>query len=122
MSREQIRQAFKSAVESVFLDKPVYTSRITDNRDDTEYVSVYIEEGDIDYNFSGSETESLITVKYLKQNAKDVELDDVAESILIAILNHDDVKQAVKRPRLTHFGYESDSTHNGLSHTFKILY
>ena len=122
MSRETIRQAFKSAVESVY-EGQIYTSRITDNRDDDEYISIYIEGGEHARNFSGIETEARITVSfYKKQPAEDSELDQVVDPIIDLIPGFPAVLSEVKNPLLESFGYESDGKHNGISHTFRVIY
>lgn len=122
MSRESVRQAFKRAVQSVFVGT-VYTSRVTDNRDDNEYVSIFIEEGDITHNFSGSETEARITVRYCKkQPVEDGVLDVVADQVIAAIAEFPDVLAVVGRPLLESFSYEPDSQHNSINHTFRVIY
>tara|TARA_R110001599_G_scaffold100770_5_gene258101 strand:- start:3154 stop:3519 length:366 start_codon:yes stop_codon:yes gene_type:complete len=121
MSRESIRQAFKTAVASVYSGR-VYTTRVTDNREDTEYVAIYIEDGEIGHNSTSKEYDSRIIVRYCKQRATDEALDAVADQLIAAVESHATVRQAVKRPILTGFDYEPDSTHNGLNHIFRILY
>lgn len=121
MSRELIRQAFKDAVATVFTG-PVYTTRITDNRDDNEYVSIYIEGGEVSRSSSGKAYDSDIVVRFCKQRATDEQLDIVSDQIVTAIESSQAVRQLVRRPLLTGFEYEPDGTHNGLNNTFRIMY
>lgn len=121
MSREQIRQAFKEAAETVF-HGPVYTSRVTDNRDDNRYVSIYIDTGDVSLSSSGKSYESSIVVRYCQQRATDEDLDIQADLLVSAIESSVSVRQLVRKPLLTGFEYEPDGTHNGLNHIFRILY
>lgn len=121
MSRELIREAFAAAVATVFQGK-VYTTRMNDNRDDQEYVSIYIEDGDVKRNSSGKEFDSNIVVRYCKQRATDEQLDLVADQIVSAVESSPDVRQLVRLPLHTDFSYEPDSVHNGLNNTFRIIY
>lgn len=122
MSRESIRQAFKTAVESVFSGQ-VFTSRLNDLRETTEYVTIYIESGEISPNFSGFETTSDINIKYAKQNASDEELDQTMEDMITAILSSSAVQREAGNIVFSRFEYDDESDDIvSITYTATIIY
>ena len=122
MSRESIRQAFKTAVESVFSGQ-VFTSRLNDLRETTEYATIYIESGEINPNFSGFETTSDIAIKYAKQNASDAELDQVMDGIIVAILSSPEIKEEAGNILFSRFEYDDESDDVvSITYTANIIY
>lgn len=122
MSREEVRQAFKAAAATVFTGS-VYTTRSADNRDDTEYVSVYIRDGEVVHNFSGVETTASLAITYSKQNATDEQLDTISSAIEQAVPSNAAVLAAVKNVRFERFEYDEESSDiPSITLTYRILY
>ena len=107
MSREQIRQAFKSAVATIY-SGAVHTSRVTDNRDSQEWVNIYLEEVVTGRNFSGVQSEAELAIKFSKQNATDSQLDAVASQIEAAILSNEGISTLVRNPLLQRIEYSTE--------------
>lgn len=118
MSREQIRQAFKSAVTTIY-SGAVYTSRVTDNRGSQEWVNIYLEEVVVGHNFSGVQSEAELAIKFSKQNATDSQLDAVASQIEAAILSNEGISTLVRNPLLQRIEY---STEEGEVPTITLIY
>lgn len=123
MSRESIRQALKNVVETVYAG-PVFTSRTQDLSSETEYVNVYLVEGEFIRNMSGiTGTEAQLAVKFCKQNATDDDLDIVIEQIDEAIVLSNSLAALLNRPLLERFEYEEDTADiNGITYFYKVLF
>lgn len=122
MSRETVRQAFKTAISTVYSGK-VYATRLNDQRSDAEFVCVYVSEGDIAHNFGGTESEMRLHVKHAKQNATDGALDTTMEALNAAIVSHASVVAAVKHARLESFEYDEESNDiPSLTYSYKVLF
>lgn len=124
MSREAVRQAFAEAARAAFAgdSSKVYASRITDNRGDTEYISVYLEEGDVSQSFSGEQIEADLVVKYVKQSATDAQLDAVADAIRTEVRTNAQVADAVNRPIWTRFEYDMDASNPAINLIYRVMF
>lgn len=122
MSREEIRQAFKTAVATTFSGS-IYVSRLNDNRNDAEFIAIYLKDGEVEHTFSGKQTNAEIVIKYSIQNGTDLALDTKANAIEQAISSHADVLGAVKNPILQRFEYDDESADiASISLIYRILY
>lgn len=122
MSRRDVRNAFKTAISSVYTG-PIYTSRLNDNRDDESFASVYINSGDLEHNFSNVETELELTIKYAENGATDDELDRMMDQIVDSIASSEIVKAAVGNPLLIGFDYDEESDDmSAIKYTYKVIY
>lgn len=124
MLREDVRQAFATAVKAVYTGdhSRVYTSRITDNRDDAEHISVYLKEGDVDQSFAGDEIEADLVIEYVKQGATDAQLDTLADAIVAQVKINAAVRAAVKRPLWSRFEYDRDASSPAIILEFRVIF
>ncbi len=122
MSRQTIRAAFKTVVETVYSGL-IYDTRLSDSRDDPEYISIYLTSGEVDTYSTFTETRSEVVIEFSKQAATDSELDTVADQIINAALNNQALKAEVKNSLFTGFEYETrENGQHVLRMTFNILY
>jgi len=122
MSRQTIREAFKTAIQKVY-SGPIYQTRLTDNRNDPESVQIYLTSGDVETYTTFTETTADIVIEYAKQGATDTQLDAIADQIISTLLNDSDLKLEIKHCRFQGFTYEpQESGYQTISLTFRILY
>lgn len=122
MSRESVRQAFKSAIQTVYSGH-VESGRLRDLSKYPEYASVYLSSGSFDNTFSGRSTACEMIISYHKQNATDAELDAVIEAIHGAIASSSPVAEVAGNVMPQRFDYTDDSTDMaGISYTYNITF
>ena len=122
MSREAVRQAFKTAAATAY-SGPIFTTRQNDHRENAEFLCIYISNGDVNHSFNGIETEAALYIQLTKHNATDAALDSAMDAINTALLSHDDVISAVKFAKQESFEYGIESTNApSLTYSYKILF
>lgn len=123
MLNEPIRAAYKAAIEAVYTAGTVYSGRMIDVRDVTEYVSVFMQSGQFHRPISGQldelGTESELFITIAKSNATDEQLDTTATSIMTAIA----ASTACRQPMPMAFEYgQTEDNINTLTLTYQVLF
>ena len=122
MSRQSIRDAFKTAIQQVY-SGPIYQTRLTDTRNDPESVQIYLTSGDVSTYTTFTETQAEIVIEFSKQGATDAQLDAVADQITSTLLSDATLKTTIKHCKFDAYSYEQQE--NGLQAirlNFGILY
>lgn len=122
--RKQIRDEIKAVIESVY-NGVVITSRVYDVRDETEYVSVYFESGETEWDGLNNFTTATIVVSYFfSELVSDDDLDVVADSINSALEIADIAPNLMRGFLPDGFEYlsEQESAFSGISLRYKITY
>lgn len=84
-NRKAIRDAIKAALQTVFAG-PIYTSRYIDVRDETKFVNVYFEGGEIEFDGVRQNTTASVVVEYNTElDASDDDIDSVADALIQAL-------------------------------------
>lgn len=123
MLNEPIRAAYKAAIETVYTAGRVYSGRVLDVRDVTEYVSVYMASGQFHRPLSGDlaalGTECELFISIAKSNATDAQLDAIATNIMAAIAAAPECCQPM--PMSFEYGQTEDNI-NTLTLTYQVLF
>lgn len=122
--RKRIRDEIKSVIESVY-DGDVIAARTYEARDVSEFVSVYFESGDVEWDGLKSFTTAVIVISYfLSELLSDDELDEVADLINGALDVADIAPNLVQGfvPEGFEYLLEKESAFSGISLRYKITY
>ena len=122
--RKSIRDSVKEILQTVYAGK-IYTSRKIDVRDDLEYVNVFFESGDTEYEGLRSSTSCELVVSYNNSNQfTDDELDAVADMLNQALVDNDVAPGVIRGMLPAGFAYESDqeSAFTGINLLYTVYY
>lgn len=121
--RKAIRDAITEVLESV-LDFPVFSGRSIDGRDLTEFVNVYITDGEVFSEGLGSRTEASVLICYRTvDELTDDQLDEKSDPIAEAIESYDfgGVMQGIV-PAGFEYLDERERGYDGITLRFLVIY
>ena len=122
--RRAIREGIKAAIEADLVME-VIASRVYDTRGKSNFVSIFFDSGDDEYEGIQVTTTAQIIVGYfVKDLVDDNELDAVADLIYEAIENTDIAPDVVQGIIPTGFAYvpESETSFSGIVLRFNVRY
>lgn len=122
--RKLIRDSFKAAIDGKF-SADVYAKRFVDRREISEYVNIFFDEGDIDFEGLNLSTTALITVGYhTNQHVDDDELDEIGDTIFNAIGDSDIAPDVIRGviPQGFSYGDEQEQEFTSLFLRFTVIY
>tara|TARA_R100000951_G_C2633845_1_gene178602 strand:- start:80 stop:475 length:396 start_codon:yes stop_codon:yes gene_type:complete len=126
--RKQIRDAAKTAVAASY-SGTLFTSRNIDVRDLSEYMSIYLANGEIDKRFQVQTSEAILVVEYNK-DAEDDDLDtviDAAHEALMANFNDQLIVEGFTAgaqiiPESFEYGIDESRQFSSVSYSYRITF
>lgn len=122
--RKRIRDAIKAAIETEYSGE-VIASRVYDARNKRDFVTVYFESGDIEWDGIKNFTTASIVVAYMaKDLSTDDELDEVADLVngvlAVAPIAPDLIQGFI--PAGFEYLSENESAYSGIALRYTVIY
>lgn len=121
--RKVIRSALKQALQNA-LTLNVFARRFIDARGLDQYINVYFDEGDIEFEGLDKSTTALVIVGYhTRDYVDDDQLDDIADTIYAAIENAPNLTGVRGLlPAGFKYGEEQEQEFTSIYQTFTVVY
>lgn len=122
--RKIIRDAIVAAIKADFV-APIYCSRAVDGREDDNFVNVYFDSGDIEFDGLLTKTRATIVVSYHDRNAQSDDDIDASADFLNNILATADIAPDVIQgmvPAGFEYADERESSFSGIYLRYTIIY
>jgi hypothetical protein len=122
--RKTIRDAV-AAVISAVVTCPVFTSRNTDARDETEFVTAFFESGEIEYDGLAESTTAQLSVVYRTEAVVDDDAIDVVADAIHAALVVADIAPSVAQgffPIGWEYSADKERAFSGINLRYTVIY
>lgn len=122
--RQKIRAAMKAVVEKIYAGK-VFDSRVFEARGVPEFVSIYLESGEVVWDGLKATTTAELVISYqVEEFTDDAALDEVADRINDALATERILPDLIQGLMPAGFEYlpEKESAFSGIAQRYTIIY